>query len=261
MPISERDLHPYIKALVEEYGELTVTELDEMLREILTLDEEDLAPIRNRADDKFSQTVRNVVSHAPGGVSQRFGYIIDKTTSPTSFFAIAPERFSEQDASTKKIDPDEISRRKARKRSFNARKIDFHALNLEKSELGSLGEQFALEWERRRLLELEVTFQVAEEVIHVSRKHGDGSGYDILSRDEHFQPIYIEVKTTTANFNSPFYMSENEKVFLEENDNVKIYRVYRFNKEENTGHIRIITKEELLRDYKFDPISYKVSPK
>lgn len=42
MAISESTLHPYIKGLVEENGKLTVTELNKMLREILTLDSDDL---------------------------------------------------------------------------------------------------------------------------------------------------------------------------------------------------------------------------
>jgi hypothetical protein len=55
MAISESSLHPYIKGLVEENGKLTVTELNKMLREILTLDSDDLTILSGRKDDKFSQ--------------------------------------------------------------------------------------------------------------------------------------------------------------------------------------------------------------
>lgn len=85
MAISESTLHPYIKGLVEENGKLTVTELNKMLREILTLDSDDLTLLSGRRDDKFSQIVRNVVAHAPEGISTRYGYIIDKTKKPAVF--------------------------------------------------------------------------------------------------------------------------------------------------------------------------------
>lgn len=261
MPISERDLHPYIKALVEEYGELTVTELDQLLREVLTLDADDLTILTGRRDDKFSQTVRNVVSHTTNVITKKNGYIIDKSDKPAKFYALSPTNFNKPNVSDRKVTPAEITTRSTRKRSFNARKVDFHALNLEKSELGSLGEYFALEWERRRLIDLEVSFQVSEEVIHVSNKYGDGAGYDILSRDENYEPFFIEVKTTTRGLEHPFYMSENEKLFLELNDNVKIYRVYNYNKDENTGEVEIIEKIDFINNYKLDPITYKVSLK
>ena len=79
MAVSESSLRPYIKGLVEEYGKLTVTELNKLLREILTLDADDLTLLADRKDDKFSQIVRNVVAHAPNGVTSRSGYILDKT--------------------------------------------------------------------------------------------------------------------------------------------------------------------------------------
>ncbi|HRF36269.1 MAG TPA: hypothetical protein PLZ09_03125, partial [Clostridia bacterium] len=87
MAISESSLHPYIKGLVEENGKLTVTELNKLLRDILTLDSDDLTILSGRNDDKFSQIVRNVVAHAPNGVSCRNGYIIDKSNKPAVFYA------------------------------------------------------------------------------------------------------------------------------------------------------------------------------
>ena len=89
MPISENSLHPYIKSLVEENGELTVTELNHLLRQVLELDADDRTILAGRTDDKFSQIVRNVVAHAPAGISCRNGYIIDKTQRPAVFCAKA----------------------------------------------------------------------------------------------------------------------------------------------------------------------------
>ena len=260
MAISESTLHPYIKGLVEEYGKLTVTELNKLLRGILTLGSDDLTILSGRRDDKFSQIVRNVVAHAPEGISSRYGYIIDKTKKPAVFYA------KEKDTkipSNDIISPEKIKERKEKRKKFIARKIDFRTLNNEHSALGDAGEVFALEWERNRLRDLSVTFDVSEEVIHFSRKYGDGAGYDILSRNgRDFALRYIEVKTTKGDLNTPFYMSVNERAFIEiYQDNAFIYRVYNYDQDTNIGEIEIISYNELIENYTFDSVNYKVTRK
>ena len=141
--------------------------------------------------------------------------------------------------------------------------MDFRTLSNEHSALGDAGEIFALEWERRRLKELHVSFDVSEEVIHFSRTYGDGAGYDILSRnDNDFALRYIEVKTTRGGINTPFYMSENERAFIEiYHENTFIYRVYNYDQDTNIGEIFIITYDELMTNYTFNPVTYKVTKK
>lgn len=260
MAISESSLHPYIKGLVEENGKLTVTELNKMLREILTLDTADLTILSKRKDDKFSQIVRNVVAHAPEGISSKNGYIIDKTKRPAVFYA---KTTSSHDVNSSIISAESIKERKEKKRRFTARKVDYKAVNIEKSALGYAGEVFALEWERNRLKDLNVSFDILDEVIHFSKKFGDGSGYDILSRkDESYELLYIEVKTTKDGLDTPFFMTENEKTFMEiYKENTLIYRVYNYNKETNMGEIEIITYDDLNENYEFNPITYKVTKK
>ncbi|MDE5776676.1 MAG: DUF3883 domain-containing protein, partial [Treponemataceae bacterium] len=74
--------------------------------------------------------------------------------------------------------------------------------------------------------------------------------------------LYIEVKTTKGGLDTPFYMSENEKAFIEiYKENTQIYRVYNYNQETNVGEIEIITYEELMKNYDFNPITYKVTKK
>lgn len=260
MAISESTLHPYIKGLVEENGKLTVTELNKMLRDILILDSDDLTLLTGRRDDKFSQIVRNVVAHAPDGISCKYGYIIDKSKKPAIFYA------KEQNTNVPlndKITPKKIKERKEKRRRFTARKVDFKSLNKEHSTLGDSGEIFALEWERTRLRELAVSFDVSEEVIHFSRKYGDGAGYDILSRnDDDYTLRYIEVKTTKGDLDTPFYMSENERAFIEiYQENALIYRVYNYDQETNIGEIEIISYSDLMLNYAFNPITYKVTKK
>lgn len=260
MAISESSLHPYIKGLVEENGKLTVTELNTLLRDILILDSNDLTILSGRNDDKFSQIVRNVVAHAPEGKSSRNGYIIDKTIRPAIFYA--KERNLEE-LSDAIITSQAIQERKEKRSRFTARKVDFKTLNNEHTALGDAGENFALEWERNRLRELNVSYNILDEVIHFSRKYGDGAGYDILSRKGlEYDLLYIEVKTTKGGLDTPFYMSENEKAFIEiYKENTQIYRVYNYNQETNVGEIAIITCEELMQNYDFNPITYKVTKK
>ena len=260
MAISESSLHPYIKGLVEENGKLTVTELNKLLREILLLDADDLTILSGRRDDKFSQIVRNVVAHAPEGVTSRNGYFLDKTKRPAVFYAkTAPS----DDVTTSMISATQIRERKEKKRKFTARKVDFKTINNENSALGDAGEVFALEWERSRLKDMDVSFSILDEVVHFSRKFGDGTGYDILSRkDNGYELLYIEVKTTKSGLDTPFYMSENEKTFMEiYKDNALIYRVYNYNLETNVGEIEIITYDKLVTEYDFNPITYKVTKK
>ena len=257
MAVSERSLDPYIKGLVEENGALTVTELNELLRGILVLDAQDLTILAGRNDDKFSQIVRNVVAHAPEGVSCRHGYIIDKTRKPAVFYAKARES---ENAAEAVVSEEDIRERREKHRRVAARKVNFAEVNEGRSALGKAGESFAAEWERRRLRELGVTFDVSEEVVHVYSRYGDGAGYDILSRrDGDFGLLYIEVKTTKGGADTPFYLSENERAFLEiYSENAVIYRVYDFDPETNVGEVRVITYEELAEGYAFAPVSYRV---
>ena len=263
MSISESSLHPYIKGFVEEYGKLTVTDLIKYLREVLDLSKDDLEPLAGRSDDKFSQKVRNLVSHSPEGISEKNGYIINKNTKPTTFYAKVKINSGEQDIENMIISETAINERMERTRKFQAKKVDFRLLNEENTKLGDAGERFALDWERERLKNEKVDFQILDEVIHFSKNFGDGAGYDILSRkDNDYEILYIEVKTTTKGLDTPFYMSENEKNFMEiNNTNVQIYRVYNYDYETNIGEIKIITQKDLENDYTYNPINYKVIKK
>lgn len=73
MAITEAELIlPSLFLLNEaEHRSMTTTQLNEALRELLKPTGEDLAILKNRKDDKFSQKVRNLVSH---NTLQRLGY-------------------------------------------------------------------------------------------------------------------------------------------------------------------------------------------
>ena len=65
--IREPDLvEPVLRLIAnfgDEYGGLDVTRLDKLLREKLTLSTKDKEILNGRKDDRFSQVVRNLVSH------------------------------------------------------------------------------------------------------------------------------------------------------------------------------------------------------
>jgi hypothetical protein len=94
--------------------------------------------------------------------------------------------------------------------------------------LGLVGEDFALRFERWRLIELGVG-QLADKVEHVSVTEGDGLGYDIRSYEPDGRERYIEVKTTTFGDRTPFFVSANEvRVARQKADQFRLYRLYDF---------------------------------
>jgi hypothetical protein len=257
MPYTEASLRPYVKLIVEEMGKVNTTELISILRDRLVLDDDDLMLLENRNDDRFSQVVRNLVRYPPNkeGVLEGYGYIIDKNTSPATFYAKLID--------SEKISVQEIDRRKARRNRYISRRVDFEARSEENQLIGDAGERFVVDYERTRLSELGARFNLLEEVIQVSKVYGDGAGYDILSKkDEKGENLYIEVKTTKGDINTPFYISKNELTFLEEyQDLAWIYRVYNFSYDKNLGEIYEISYSHLQTDFTINPTTFIIKPK
>lgn len=85
-------------------------------------------------------------------------------------------------------------------------------------------------------------------------------GYDILSYDDIGKPRFLEVKTTTGTEKTPFYLSENEKAFIEEyGEEVEIVRVYNFDDSVGTGDIFRISGKDFLGKVHLQPLTYKVT--
>jgi len=85
----------------------------------------------------------------------------------------------------------------------------------------------------------------------------DGEGYDILSFDENGNEICIEVKTTKGNEKTPFYLSQNEKLFFEKNFNkYMIYRLYNYDLDNNYADFFII--KDFDKELLFQPTEFKV---
>ena len=119
--------------------------------------------------------------------------------------------------------------------------------------LGLLGEEWVIRYEKMRLSKL----GISHEVIHTSIEVGDGMGYDIESvEDDGITPRYIEVKTTTGSISQPFYYTDNELCFSEQNkEHFYVYRVYDFQEAGKKADLMIIHGS--MKDLNGKPTTYK----
>ncbi|MHC5215987.1 MrcB family domain-containing protein [Enterococcus sp. LJL128] len=98
------------------------------------------------------------------------------------------------------------------------------------SKLGYQGEKIVYEIEKKYVSDNPLLSKHIERVKHVAKDEGDGAGYDIISirqkEDGEIYNIYIEVKSTSSDKNSPFYITSNElKVSRKYRENYYLYRV------------------------------------
>lgn len=87
------------------------------------------------------------------------------------------------------------------------------------------------------------------------------AGFDIFSFTKDGRPKYIEVKATNGGVDEPFYLSRNERQFLNHcfrNDlPYELHRVYRLNDRKHVGR-EIYTAAELENDFAFAVSEYAV---
>lgn len=258
MAHTEAQIRRAIKPLLTVYGELNTTEVKNLLHTVLIFDAEDNIPSATRNETLIIQRIGNIVAHQADRVKvYDEGFIVNKNFRPAKFSLLNP-------ISNVVIQPNEVTTIKEKTRRFTARKVDWEKVRDRNNEIGDQGEEFVLEFEIDRLIEtlLLERAKAIQNVQHLSRLQGDGLGYDISSINDDGSPRYIEVKTTSGDFNQPFFMSENERRFFEEyGDSAFIYRVYNFNKETRHGDVRIISSSELFADFTFDTTTWKVTPK
>lgn len=128
-------------------------------------------------------------------------------------------------------DPPERMRIPAGQWSPTARmaRIDFVARDAANRELGRRGEEFVLEFERRRLHDEARRPDLSKRVEWTAQVRGDGAGYDILSFNKNGSPRRIEVKTTGLGKYFPFNVTANELRCSEALPNeFHLYRVFNF---------------------------------
>jgi hypothetical protein len=109
------------------------------------------------------------------------------------------------------------------------RGVDFARIDADNRRLGLLGEEWTLEFERRRLHDVERRPDLAKRIVWVSDPEGDGAGFDIRSFNRDETHRLIEVKTTGLGKYHSFYVSPNEVgVSRREAERYHLYRVFSF---------------------------------
>lgn len=94
--------------------------------------------------------------------------------------------------------------------------------------LGEAGEEMILRYEKWRLIKSGKD-GLAEKVEWVSKEQGDGTGFDILSRNTNGTDRYIEVKTTKLSKETPIFLTRTELSFASAKEkDFYLYRVYNF---------------------------------
>jgi hypothetical protein len=148
--------------------------------------------------------------------------ILDRTPAATVPSAPASEIFVPAPA------PDSMPEPIPKRLRELVRKFDPVERDFRNRALGTAGEEFVVNLERKRLNEASRP-ELARCVRWVAREEGDGVGYDVLSFDDSRRPLLIEVKTTNGSAQTPFYISRNEsEVASEKPDQWRIYRVHLF---------------------------------
>lgn len=110
----------------------------------------------------------------------------------------------------------------------SAKKVDYLRQAMINKRVGDLGEQVVLNYERIRVAALG---SVANEyILKIHKEEDDGKGFDIHSFDLQngkMVEIMIEVKTTTGEAKTTFFLSNNEYSVMKKPENKNRYWVYR----------------------------------
>jgi hypothetical protein len=107
-------------------------------------------------------------------------------------------------------------------------KVDFVARDAANRDLGRRGEEFVVEFERRRLHDGGQR-DLVRSIEWTARDKGDGAGYDVQSFNPDGTPRLIEVKTTGLGKYFPFNVTVNEVRCSEARpDQFHLYRVFNF---------------------------------
>lgn len=109
--------------------------------------------------------------------------------------------------------------------------IDYLLREARNRSLGDAGEALVMDYERVRL-ERAGKDHLARNVEQVSKTRGDHMGFDIHSYEASGRDRFIEVKTTRYGKHTPFYISDGELRFSEENaESYHLYRLFGFRKD------------------------------
>lgn len=138
---------------------------------------------------------------------------------------------------------------------FKAFKRDYLEREAQNQSLGLAGEEFVVQFEHWRLIELGL-HRLADRVEHVSQSKGDGLGYDVLSFESDGKERLIEVKTTTFGRDTPFFVSRGELALSQDaQEQFHLYRLFEFRKSPRLFDLPGALNQHCL----LDPVTYRAS--
>lgn len=171
-----------------------------------------------------------------------------------SFFE--PEKSEPENNGLILVEPPYFSKKEAIKRKPTFGKVWRNPKSNEAQKIGLAGEKLIMKSEKKKLRDAK-RMDLAKKIIHVSQKLGDGAGYDILSYDVDGSEILIEVKTTLKGKKAGFFITANEfDCARHHRENYKIYRIYEFNPNSNSGKFFRLSVEQLEK-MRLIPLQYK----
>lgn len=133
-------------------------------------------------------------------------------------------------------------------REFRGRTFDFEGRQRHNRRVGRAGEDLVFEVERKKY---------GDRVEHKSKSEGDGLGYDILSVDDQGNRKFIEVKTTSSDQDTPFFISANELArSTHEGNSYFLYRLFNFDEQSMVADYYVLQGD--LSQYCKYPTGYKV---
>jgi hypothetical protein len=138
--------------------------------------------------------------------------------------------------------------------SRRGRRVDYARRDAENRKLGELGERFAVDLERARLLR-QGRDDLASKVEWVAKTCGDGVGFDVLSFDgSDASERWIEVKTTGLGKFFPFLVTANEvRCSADQPQRFQLYRLFDF----GTSPRVYVLGGSLAEHCELDPVLYR----
>ncbi len=113
--------------------------------------------------------------------------------------------------------------------TFKPIKINYLEKEQNNRNLGEAGEALIIQYEKWRLVQAGKD-NLADKVEWISKDLGDGTGFDILSKNNNGTDRYIEVKTTKLSKEAPIFLTSNELSFAQlKSNNFFLYRLFNFN--------------------------------
>lgn len=155
------------------------------------------------------------------------------------------------------------TKKQTQKKQSKSRRVNWSQVQDSNKKTGEIGEELVMQLEKEKLEKSKNYKHLANEIVHESKVNGDGAGYDIKSYDaDTGQEIYLEVKTTTQSFNTAFYMTKNERDFMENNkDKLFVYRLFNLVYDPHFAKYIILTSQQISDSYFFEPSTFNVKRK